>query len=197
MLISHPCISLLLQPDLNSAALKKRVIYCSLHRKRLNRKPRILCFGKSRSVINERMPNARRILQEPVFTYKQKKPVYRNHHTLRMRRRRRKLSLNLTTDELSESKDSHSDSELECGKSFGSRSRCDRGTGSRAYTKRVYSQSCQSMAGGCGRQHSRLQCGDVQRKNIDDTTPEELASYFDQLLYIPKPMSAMAEMMYT
>lgn len=143
------------------------------------------------------MPNARQILQEPVFTYKyQTKPVYRNHHTLRMRRRRRKLSLNLTTDELSESKDSHSDSELECGKSFGSRSRCDRGTGSQAY-KRVYSQSSQSMAGGCGRQHSRLQCADVQRKNIDDTTPEELASYFDQLLYIPKPMSAMAEMMYT
>ena len=33
--------------------------------------------------------------------------------------------------------------------------------------------------------------------SIDDTTPEELAAYFDQLLHIPKPMSQMAEMMYT
>ncbi|CAB3984189.1 Hypothetical predicted protein [Paramuricea clavata] len=33
--------------------------------------------------------------------------------------------------------------------------------------------------------------------NMDDTTPEELAAYFDQLLHIPKPMSQMAEMMYT
>ena len=33
--------------------------------------------------------------------------------------------------------------------------------------------------------------------NMDDTTPEELAAYIDQLLHIPKPMSQMAEMMYT
>ena len=33
--------------------------------------------------------------------------------------------------------------------------------------------------------------------NMDDTTPVELAAYFDQLLHIPKPMSQMAEMMYT
>ena len=32
---------------------------------------------------------------------------------------------------------------------------------------------------------------------IDDTSPEELAAYFEQLLHIPKPMSSMAEMMYT
>ena len=30
----------------------------------------------------------------------------------------------------------------------------------------------------------------------DETNPDELASYFEQLLYIPKPMSLMAEMMY-
>lgn len=29
-----------------------------------------------------------------------------------------------------------------------------------------------------------------------DSNPDELASYFEQMLYIPKPMSLMAEMMY-
>ena len=29
-----------------------------------------------------------------------------------------------------------------------------------------------------------------------ETTPDELASYFEQMLFIPKPMSLMAEMMY-
>ena len=29
-----------------------------------------------------------------------------------------------------------------------------------------------------------------------ETTPDELASYFEQMLFIPKPMSVMAEMMY-
>ena len=61
-----------------------------------------------------------------------------------------------------------------------------------------------------GRKHhqERLQgCGEQFRNganvkfsetlNMDDTTPEELAAYFDQLLHIPKPMSQMAEMMYT
>lgn len=43
-------------------------------------------------------------------------------------------------------------------------------------------------------QSSKIPRGDV---NFDDTTPEELAAYFDQILHIPKPMSAMAEMMYT
>ena len=51
----------------------------------------------------------------------------------------------------------------------------------------------------CGQQHRRAQsvgsCSDLHE--LDDTTPEELAAYFEQLLHIPKPMSAMAEMMYT
>nr|XP_004210839.1 uncharacterized protein LOC101241383 [Hydra vulgaris] len=34
------------------------------------------------------------------------------------------------------------------------------------------------------------------RETPEDSNPEELASYFEQLLYIPKPMSYMAEMMY-
>ena len=29
-----------------------------------------------------------------------------------------------------------------------------------------------------------------------ETTPDELACYFEQMLFIPKPMSVMAEMMY-
>ncbi|XP_068678775.1 uncharacterized protein [Montipora foliosa] len=170
--------------------------------KRLNRKARLACFDKSRGVTHEKMPKVKRILREPVFTYKNQTPsnlVYRNYHTLRMRRRRRKLSLNLTTDENFEhNRDSHSDSELECGKPVGSKSKCDKGPGSWAHW-RLHTQCGRDVAGGCGRQHRRLQCAGVhvQRKNFDDTTPEELASYFDQLLYFPKPMSAMAEMMYT
>lgn len=30
----------------------------------------------------------------------------------------------------------------------------------------------------------------------EDSSPDELASYFEQILYIPKPMSLMAQMMY-
>ncbi|XP_078682879.1 uncharacterized protein LOC144917115 isoform X1 [Branchiostoma floridae x Branchiostoma belcheri] len=36
-----------------------------------------------------------------------------------------------------------------------------------------------------------------QEARLDDTSIEDLAGYFDQLVYIPKKMSAMAEMMYT
>lgn len=32
---------------------------------------------------------------------------------------------------------------------------------------------------------------------LDDVTVDELAGYFDQLLYLPRPMSEMAELMYT
>jgi len=35
-----------------------------------------------------------------------------------------------------------------------------------------------------------------QIEGMDDTSPDELASYFEQMLFIPKPMSTMAEMMY-
>ena len=35
------------------------------------------------------------------------------------------------------------------------------------------------------------------RYNLDDTTVDELAGYFDEMMYLPKPMSEMAELMYT
>ncbi|XP_028406153.1 oxidative stress-responsive serine-rich protein 1-like [Dendronephthya gigantea] len=51
---------------------------------------------------------------------------------------------------------------------------------------------------GCGEQfRNGANVNVVDSLNMDDTTPEELAAYFDQLLHIPKPMSQMAEMMYT
>lgn len=47
-----------------------------------------------------------------------------------MRRRRRKFSFNLIIDENFEyNRDSYSDSELECGKFVGSKSKCDKGFG--------------------------------------------------------------------
>ncbi|EEC08185.1 conserved hypothetical protein [Ixodes scapularis] len=36
-----------------------------------------------------------------------------------------------------------------------------------------------------------------QQARMDDTTVDELAGYFDNLVYIPRKMSLMAEMMYT
>lgn len=38
---------------------------------------------------------------------------------------------------------------------------------------------------------------DQSQDHSDDTTVDELAGYFDNLVYIPKKMSHMAEMMYT
>jgi len=112
-----------------------------------------------------------------------------------MRRRRRKMSLELRTDEVSElQRDSHSDSELECNKPLAAKVKSN--ASKQGKIEQRPSQSVE-LAVGCGRQHRRLQCATVQSMNFDDTTPEELASYFDQLLYFPKPMSAMAEMMYT
>ena len=106
--------------------------------------------------------------------------MYKNHHTLRMRRRRRKMSLELrTADELYQHhRESLSDSELECSKPVGS-SKCQASTRSRSQQR--LAQVSTGIAVDCGRQHRRLQCGSVQRMNFDDTTPEELASYFDQL----------------
>ncbi|XP_035666688.1 oxidative stress-responsive serine-rich protein 1-like [Branchiostoma floridae] len=43
----------------------------------------------------------------------------------------------------------------------------------------------------------RLERSCSQEARLDDTSIEDLAGYFDQLVYIPKKMSAMAEMMYT
>lgn len=115
-----------------------------------------------------------------------------------MRRRRRKGSLELRHKGSSEDKrDSLSDSELECNKSL-SKSLCNATRASKVEQKPFQPRG---MVVDCSRQHRRLQCANVRRHagnmNFDDTTPEELAAYFDQLLYFPKPMSAMAEMMYT
>ena len=40
-------------------------------------------------------------------------------------------------------------------------------------------------------------CTCSQQARVDDLTVEELASYFEDFVYIPKKMSTMAEMMYT
>ena len=53
----------------------------------------------------------------------------------------------------------------------------------------------------CSGQFRRAQLSTLMNQSAvkvssDDTTPDELAAYFE-LLHIPKPMSAMAEMMYT
>lgn len=48
----------------------------------------------------------------------------------------------------------------------------------------VPSLSCRQQA------HAAAAC-------LDDTTVDDLAGYFDQLLHLPKPMSDMAELMYT
>ena len=169
-------------------------------RKRLHRRARLVTLGSSRSRDNERTQNVRQILREPLFTFKNKKvstSVYRNHHTLRMRRRRRKMSLELSSDELSEHhRDSLSDSELECSKPVRT-NKYQASTFTRSMSQQRPTQASTEMTVGSERQHRRLQGASVPRINFDNTTPEELASYFDQLLYFPKPMSAMAEMMYT
>ena len=33
--------------------------------------------------------------------------------------------------------------------------------------------------------------------SFDDTTVDDLAGYLDEIMFIPKPMSEMAELMYT
>lgn len=51
----------------------------------------------------------------------------------------------------------------------------------------------------CGSQYMNYSNETSVTTNIDDETTfntNELASYFEQMLYIPKPMSLMAEMMY-
>ena len=44
--------------------------------------------------------------------------------------------------------------------------------------------------------NSELLMQGYRQENIDDTSPDELAAYMEQILHFPKPMSAMAEMMY-
>jgi len=47
----------------------------------------------------------------------------------------------------------------------------------------------------CGAQY--LQQGSTSlTTGTEDSSPDELASYFEQILFIPKPMSLMAQMMY-
>ena len=60
-------------------------------------------------------------------------------------------------------------------------------------------KSSTDISKSCSNQFRKAQSSNIPHGevNFDDTTPEELAAYFDQLLHIPKPMSAMAEMMYT
>ena len=47
--------------------------------------------------------------------------------------------------------------------------------------------------GGCGSCREEALCVG----HMDDVTVDELAGYFDQLLYLPRPMSEMAQLMYT
>ena len=146
---------------------------------------------------------ARRILREPTFIYKNRKAstmVIKNQPRC-IRRRRRKMSLELRNEgTLKDHRDSLSDSELECNKSPSAKSTSLCSANKERKVERKPCFQSREMAVDCSRQHRRLQCANVQRHagmNFDDTTPEELAAYFDQLLYFPKPMSAMAEMMYT
>ena len=159
-----------------------------------------MALRNSVSKDNGSRQSVRRILRQPTFIYKNQQAsssVYKSQHIHGFRRRRRKMSLELQTDETSEysERDSLSDSELECNKSVAAK--CRSKFSESEENKAEQRPRSAQIAVGCGRQHSRLQGASIQRMNFDDTTPEELASYFDQLLYFPKPMSAMAEMMYT
>lgn len=174
-----------------------------LHSKRLHRKARLGVLSNLRNRDNGSKQIARRILREPTFIYKnqQASTMFNKNQARGVRRRRRKMSLELRNEESSkDQRDSLSDSELECNKSATAKSTglCS-ASKERKIEQKPYFQS-REMAADCSRQHRRLQCANVQRHagmKFDDTTPEELAAYFDQLLYFPKPMSAMAEMMYT
>ena len=129
------------------------------------------------------------VLQEPTFVYETQ---LRKQQT-RFRKRRGSFECK-ERGNLKHERDSHSDSELEHERRLANKKLIvskEESTERRSFPKYVV---------GCSRQHRRAQytrvaCG--SRINFDDTTPEELAAYFDQLLYLPKPMSAMAEMMYT
>ena len=48
--------------------------------------------------------------------------------------------------------------------------------------------------GSCASQYCNM--SNNQYLMNEESNPDELASYFEQILYIPKPMSAMAQMMY-
>jgi len=48
----------------------------------------------------------------------------------------------------------------------------------------------------CGAQYLQQEQGTSLQQTPEDSSPDELAAYFEQILYIPKPMSLMAQMMY-
>lgn len=48
----------------------------------------------------------------------------------------------------------------------------------------------------CGAQYLQQGSSVQTSGGTEDSSPDELASYFEQILYIPKPMSLMAQMMY-
>lgn len=177
------------------------LFFSSSHSKRLYRKARLGSLGNVRNRDNGNKQISRRILREPTFIYQnqQVSPIFRKNQARGLRRRRRKASLEFRNEgSLKGQRESLSDSELECNKTLTAKSLLRASKESKVEQK-THFQS-REMVADCSRQHRRLQCANVQRHsgmNFDDTTPEELAAYFDQLLYFPKPMSAMAEMMYT
>ena len=174
----------------------------SPHSKRLYRKSRLGSLGNLRNRDSENKQIARRILREPTFIYKnqQASTISHKNQARGIRRRRRKASLEVRHKGSSkDQRESLSDSELECNKTLACKLRIHSANKEIKVEQKPNFQS-REMVADCSRQHRRLQCANVPRHagmNFDDTTPEELASYFDQLLYFPKPMSAMAEMMYT
>ncbi|KAL9979938.1 hypothetical protein ACROYT_G008460 [Oculina patagonica] len=179
------------------------LLFSPPYSKRLYRKARLASLGDLRNRDNGNKQIPRRILKKPTFIYKNQQAstiLYKNQ-ARGIRRRRRKASDCLELRNEGSSKDqreSLSDSELECNKSFRAKSKHSARKEIRVEQKLNFQS--REMVADCSRQHRRLQCANVQKHagmNFDDTTPEELAAYFDQLLYFPKPMSAMAEMMYT
>lgn len=177
------------------------MVFSSSHSKRLYRKARLGSLGNVRNRDNENKQISRRILREPTFIYKNQRasPISHKKQARGIRCRRRKASLEFRNEgSLKDQRESLSDSELECNKTLTAKSLLSPSKESKVQQK-THFQS-REIVTDCSRQHRRLQCANVQKHsgmNFDDTTPEELAAYFDQLLYFPKPMSAMAEMMYT
>lgn len=187
------------EKDLQAIFMKLRV---DSGPKRLRRKTCLGVPGSLRSRNIGGIQNARKILREPTFVYKNQQAfydVYKKQQACGFRRRRHKAGVSLRKKGCREDqRESHSDSELECKKSLLAKSVWNSSKEGKVVPKSFLSREMAAVD--CSRQHRRFQGANVQRHarmNFDDTTPEELAAYFDQLLYFPKPMSAMAEMMYT
>ncbi len=49
----------------------------------------------------------------------------------------------------------------------------------------------------CRQQEAAYSNYSAQYTTLDDTTVDELAGYLEEMMYLPKPMSEMAELMYT